>query len=97
MKHIPYIWWLIQDPEEAIRNLISDVAKMDLSKRTENGLVSKLENAIQSMDKREYVVSVDQLNSFISQVEASLGKKLTEKQADDLFAAAELIINSIYA
>jgi hypothetical protein len=41
--------------------------------------------------------SLHQLNSFISQVEARLGKKLNEKQADNLFAAAELIINSIYA
>ena len=97
MKHIPYIWWLIQDPEEAIRDLMSDVVKMNLPKRTEDGLVSKLENAIESMDKKEYVVSVEQLNSFINQIEDRLGKKLTEKQADDLFAAAELIINSIYA
>jgi parallel beta-helix repeat protein len=72
------------DAVDKIEDLIEDVEDLNLPKGTENSLLSKLENAIKSINKENYNAAANQLEAFINEVEALKGKKLTDKQADVL-------------
>jgi hypothetical protein len=85
----------VNSPSEATQDLISDVEGLDLPEGTENSLTSKLEAAINSLDKGRENAAINQLSAFINQVEAQRGKKITDEQADELIAAAQGIIDSI--
>lgn len=85
----------VQTPAEATQDLISDVEDLNLPGGTENSLVSKLENAIKSLDKGQENAAINQLNAFINQVEAQKGKKITDEEADQLIAIAQWIIDNV--
>ena len=86
-----YPWGL----DDVIEDIIEDIEDMNLPTGTENSLVSKLENAIKSIEKENYNAAVNQLNAFINHVKAQRGKKIPEAQADELIAAAQWIIDNI--
>jgi PKD repeat protein len=86
---------IVQTPEDATQDLISDIEDMDLPGGLENSLTSKLENAIDSLEKGNLNAAANKLGAFINQVEAQRGKKLTDEQADELIAAAQRIIDSL--
>lgn len=79
----------------AIEHLIDDIKDMELPKGLENSFVSKLDNAIKSLEKGNYNAAVNQLNAFIKEVEAQRGKKITEDQADYLIAKANWILSML--
>ena len=81
-----------ETPVQAIRNVISDVEDLDLSGGTGNSLVSKLENALKSLDKENNGAAINQLEAFIKQVKAQTGKKIGHDDVQQLIAAAEEII-----
>jgi len=80
---------------EKTQQLIEKVVALDLPAGIENSLVSKLENAIDSMRKGQTKAAVNKLEAFINQVEAQRGKKITEEEADALIAAAQWLIDNI--
>lgn len=75
--------------------LLAFIEEMGLPQGVENSLVSKLENAIDSMEKGQYNAAANQLNAFINQVEAQRGKKIKEEKANALITAAQSIIDNI--
>jgi len=79
----------------ALEDLIEHIQQMNLLGGIENSLVSKLENAIQSVDRGQHNAASNQLEAFINEVEAQRGKKITEEQADELIADAQSIIDDI--
>ncbi len=84
-------------PQEANEAFIEHVENMGISHGIENSLTSKLESAIVSLDNGNTTAALNQLNSFINQVEAQRGKKLTNEQADQLIAEAQRIIDAVSA
>ncbi|MCK5559962.1 MAG: VCBS repeat-containing protein, partial [Thermoplasmata archaeon] len=79
------VWFqLPKDPVTLIENLINDIEDMDLPKGIENSLVSKLENALKSLEKENYGAAINQMNAFINEVEAQSGKKIPEDEAVEL-------------
>jgi parallel beta-helix repeat protein len=72
------------DALDKIEKIMEDIEGMDLPTGTENSLLSKLENAIKSINKENYNAAANQLEAFINEVEALKGKELTIAQADAL-------------
>ncbi|UCE46592.1 MAG: hypothetical protein JSW47_13330 [Phycisphaerales bacterium] len=90
------VWRVSFAPSEAIEDIIEDIAQdFDLPEGIEDSLVSKLENAIDSLNKGQDNAAVNKLEAFINQVEAQRGKKLTDEEADKLVARVQAIIDSI--
>ena len=85
----------VQTPAEATTDLITRVESLELSSGIENGLTSKLDNAIEKLNKGNERTAVNQLNAFINQVKAQRGKKIPTEEADALIAMAQRIIESI--
>ncbi|MBN2031569.1 T9SS type A sorting domain-containing protein [bacterium] len=84
-----------EPPVEAIENVIAIIENLDLHHGTENSLIIKLNNAIKSLQKGNDNAAVNQLNAFINEVEVQIGKKISERNADNLIFYAESIINAI--
>jgi len=79
----------------SMQMLIKTIETWNLPKGTENSLTSKLQNAIQSLEKEQKNAAINQLNAFINEVQAQRNKKLTSQQADMLITEAQRIINTI--
>jgi len=75
------------DPVDEIKDLIEDIREMDLHRGMENSLTKKLDHAIRSLEIDDLDAAVSSLDSFVNQVEAQRGKKLTDEQADALIGA----------
>ncbi len=88
---------LLEHAAVKTERLVDEVETLDLPKGTENSLVSKLENAIDSIQKGQANAAVNKLEAYINQVEAQRGKKITNEQADELIAAAQQIIDLLMA
>ena len=86
---------IVQTPAEATEDLVSEVEALDLPHGTENSLVSKLQAAIDSLDRGQENAAANQLSAFINQVEAQRGKKISDAEADALIAAAQAIIDAL--
>ncbi|UCE39299.1 MAG: hypothetical protein JSW00_08795 [Thermoplasmata archaeon] len=86
---------ITESPQEAIEDVMDDIEEMNLPKGLECSLLSKLENAIKSLDKGNDNAAMNKIEAFINEVEAQRGKKLTDAQADELIAAAEEILAMI--
>jgi hypothetical protein len=72
--------------------LATTVIDLDLPKGIENSLVSKLEAAIDSLNRGQDKAARNQLNAFINLVEAQRGKQISDTDADALITAALDII-----
>jgi hypothetical protein len=86
------LYWVGRDHIELCVDLISQVEELGLPKGAENSLVSKLENALDSIGKGQTKAAVNKLEAFINEVEAQQGKKIPQSDADALIAAAQYII-----
>jgi hypothetical protein len=81
-----------------IGDLIVRVEEMNLHQGIENSLDAKLaaaQDAINANNNGQYQTAISKLNSFITEVEAQRGNKLTNSQADELHAFAINLINLI--
>lgn len=83
------------NPDVMTAYLINDVTAMGLEQGTANSLLSKLNNTIQSIVKRDKYSAANQLNAFINELNAQSGKKLTVEQASTLKGAANKIIAAV--
>ena len=79
------------------QQLIDKIVALELPAGIENSLVSKLENAINSIQKAQEKAAANKLEAFINEVEAQRGKKIPEADADALIALAQAIIEIIEA
>ncbi len=82
-------------PMEVIQRLIEVIKTWNLPKGTENGLTSKLEDALNLLEMGNENRAIRKLIVFINKVEALRGKKLADEQADYLVAGAQRIIQLI--
>ncbi len=80
---------------DAIDELIILVEGLSLLEGLENGLISKLENAINSIENGNYEAAINQINAFINHVNAQSGKKISEQDADELIEYVSRIIHSL--
>jgi hypothetical protein len=79
------------------QQLIDKIVALELPAGIENSLVSKLENAINSIQKAQEKAAANKLEAFINEVEAQRGKKIPEADADALIALAQAIIEILEA
>jgi PKD repeat protein len=84
-----------QSPTHSIQDVIDLIKSMHLQKGTEKSLVSKLENAIKSLDKHNPNAAEKQLEATIQEINVQRGKKISRGQADTLIAAIKDIIQAI--
>ena len=82
-------------PKDAVDSLIDDVEEIDLPQGIENSLISKLENALQSLEKANNVAAANQLEAFIREVKAQQGKTIATSEAVELIEKAQDIIDNI--
>jgi len=81
-----------ETPAQAIQNVIQDLKEeIDLPSGMENSLISKLESAMNSLEKGQENAAVNKLSAFINQVEAQSGKKIDSEVAQQLIDAVEEI------
>ncbi len=81
--------------DEMVQYLQEEVLSLDLPRGIEQGLMSKLNAAIASLERGNERSAANQLNAFINMVGAQRGKALTDDQAESLIALAERIIDSL--
>ncbi|MFC1989937.1 hypothetical protein ACFLVW_05195 [Chloroflexota bacterium] len=78
-----------------VSGLIDDIEEMTLPQGIENSLISKLENALKSLEKGNDGAAINQLNAFINEVEAQSGKNITEDDADSIIFEVLVLISKI--
>jgi len=81
----------VNGPSAQASNLITVVQSLNLPSGTSTSLTTTLQNAIDSFASGNATSACNQIDAFISQVQAQSGKKLTKAQADQLIAAANQI------
>jgi hypothetical protein len=77
---------------DSLEHFPSVIRRRGLHKGTENSLVSKVENAIKSLEKGDCDVAINQLQAFINEIEAQRGKKISEELAEMLIQYAQNVI-----
>ena len=80
---------------DSIENLPNIITRLGLQGGIENSLVSKVKNALKSIEKRNLNTAINQLQAFINQVEAQSGKKIPAEVADMLIQYALSTIQQI--
>jgi len=80
---------------DRVEDLPGIVEGLNLEEGIETSLVSKIENAIQSLEKGNQGAAINKLEAFINQVEALKGKKILVEDAEMLIEYAESIITQI--
>ncbi|MFC1977792.1 LamG domain-containing protein, partial [Chloroflexota bacterium] len=78
-----------------LMDLITTVRNLNLPYGIEHSLISKLENALKSLDKGNDGAATNQLNAFINAVEAQSGKNVKTEDAKALIEQAQKIIIDI--
>ena len=87
---------VIDEIEELIEELEEMVEEGDLLSTDLNSLVSKLENAIKSLEKGNGIPAANQLSAFINEVEAiATSGRMSAADAAKLIARAREIIEAI--
>ena len=86
----------VKSPEESVEDVIEDIEDLGLDENTEDYLTQKLYDALDKLASKQYHTAINMVNAFINRVDAALRSgKVTQEQADALFAAAEAIMESI--
>lgn len=88
----------LQPAPALILALIEQVKGLNLKYGIQNGLDTKLDAALRALDgvnEHNIVAAVNALEAFISAVEAQSGKTIPTAAADELIAAATVIINQL--
>jgi len=89
------VTYIIESPAESTKDIIDDIKELNLPKGTENSLTSKLQNAIDALNRGNTDAAIIKLEAFISEVRAQQCKKIPCDKADELIAMAQRIIDSI--
>jgi hypothetical protein len=86
-------------PEDAIENIIDDIEDMDLSKGTENSLISSLEVVLEMLKKGNDGPAVNKINALINHVEGLMknknDKQITNEQGAFLIKEYEFVNEAI--
>ena len=85
----------IQSPILETRDIINIINNMTLTHGTTNSLDSKLDTAISYLNANDNPNAKSVLQSFLNEVTAQTGKKITTDQANQLVTAAQNVIKSI--
>jgi hypothetical protein len=88
----PWVTLVELPPQDMGRDIIDTIATFGLPYETMNSLISKLDNIVEALDNGNLSVAIDLLESFMHQVQAQRGKKLTEAQADMLLEASQELL-----
>lgn len=83
---------VITDPVQLIPNLDEQVHEMGLSAGTTQSLDAKLDATLDSLQAGQVRAAENQLRAFVHYVKAQRGKKLSGEQADELLAAANVLL-----
>ena len=86
------------EPGALLENLVTSVVSYNLAAGIGNSLDSKLQNAIDALDRAQNgdeASAIGILYAFIQSVEAQRGKKLTDAQASELVESAQAIIDAL--
>lgn len=83
------------DTIEGLTDVINTLPSDVLSDEIKNSLVSKVDNALKSLDKTQDDAAINQLQAFINQINAQRGNKISEEAADMLIAYANNLIAKI--
>jgi hypothetical protein len=81
-------------PSQQVASIIATIKTWNLPIGTENSLVSKLQNAIQSFNMEQQNAARNKLNAFINEAQAQSNKKLSIEQANMLILKAQNIIDN---
>jgi len=90
LDNLPWVvqdGWAVLTPQEAIEQIIAEVATLGLQKGIENSLDAKLDAAFKALDdvnENNDVAAINALQAFINSVEAQRGNKIPEADADAL-------------
>ncbi|MES0344120.1 MAG: hypothetical protein ABUK16_08395, partial [Anaerolineales bacterium] len=90
-----FVEWLVVSPEWIIEEIERFVNEGNIAPQMENSLLSKLKNAIKSLEKGNENAAIGQLEAFINQVDAQSGKKISEEIADMLILYSQNLIQQI--
>ena len=83
------------DTPDRLLELLAELPPDQLADQIENSLVSKVENAMKSLEKDRENAAIEQLEAFINLVEAQSGKKISEEIAQMLILYAQNLIQQI--
>ena len=75
--------------DELIAMVNDFVASGDITDQAENGLLAKLESIQQKLMDGEVAPAVNEMGAFVNEVQAQLGKKISEPAATALIAKAQ--------
>jgi hypothetical protein len=82
----------VKSSRQSIQDIIDLIKTMNLPKGTENSLVSKLENAIKSVDKNNTNAAESQLIATINEINAQKEKKISGDQVNTLIPLLQEIV-----
>ena len=80
---------------DSLDDLPSVIEGLDLEHGIENSLISKVENALKSLEKGKMGAAINQVEAFMNQVRAQKGKKISEEDADMLIQYALNVIQQL--
>ena len=83
------------DTLDGLQQIIDALPDEVLSDEIKNSLVSKVNNALKSVDKEKDNAAINMLEAFIKEIEAQRGKKISEEAADMLIEYANNVIAKI--
>ncbi|TNE63642.1 MAG: hypothetical protein EP344_04345, partial [Bacteroidetes bacterium] len=81
----------------AVTALSTDILALNLTEGVKTSLIAKLEAALARCAEGNTVAAVNQLGAFINEVEARRGNPLTNEEADELIAHANVLIEALQA
>jgi len=85
---------VVKAPTTAVGDLIAEV-KSSVAGDIQNSLISKLNSALDALNKKNDTAAVNKLNAFINEVEAQKGKKIPSDIAEKWIALANRIIAAV--
>jgi PKD repeat protein len=80
------------EPTQLTSNLINIIENNDITPESKNSLTSKLNNAIEILEKDQKNAAINKLNATINEIKAKQGKQLTNEQAEQLIMNINTII-----
>jgi hypothetical protein len=85
----------IKDLATGLRVIVEFIQTIGLVKGIENSLISKLENAATAIERGQYKTTMQILQSLINELNAIIGKKITETQAEQIVNKVENVIDNM--